>query len=141
MNAKATITMCIMMDISLYPHCAVAAPLHCSTSQHSSSSLFTTAQSSAGRGGRGAQRGCSDDKYIIIFNNNKTYIIIFNNNKYTIRVGGRRAQRGCSDNKLYCNIINYNRVLRLPQKFIHPMFFNYSSKICIIVQPIAILVQ
>ena len=34
-----------------------------------------------------------------------------------------------------------NRVLRLPQKFIHPMFFVYLSKVCIIVQPIAIFVQ
>ena len=37
--------------------------------------------------------------------------------------------------------IQINRVLRLPQKYIHPRFFIYSSKVCIIVQPIAILVQ
>ena len=34
-----------------------------------------------------------------------------------------------------------NRARRLPQKFIHPRFFIYSSKVCIIVQPITILVQ
>ena len=53
---------------------------------------------------------------------------------FHLEVGSYKTFAGKFNRSVY-------KVLRLPQKFIHPRFFIYSSKVCIIVQPIAILVQ